>query len=328
MIDAILRSNNYTTQTELRRAYRGASADVNVVRVRKGSFSGYAHMAEGEKLLHLERIKNVQDRILHIAKIHEIITTVVVTVEAPGTLLWELESAPEYVDIIRTKLDEARHSLKEVALVHADIRPWNIMFDAASQTMTLFDWGFSFFTDGPSIGNLEAHLGARGFTRAQGHEITKQDIENCIAILRSQKSPEEVWNHSLGEFSWRPSWCKSFEPSTLKHGQRLGPGQAIYSPNRCFRLIYQGDGNLVIEDISRTPHSPIWHTGTYNTPAGCFIMQGDGNAVIYSALDHALWASHTHGLASAWLSLENDGLLVVNSPAGRAWDSKRGRLLA
>jgi hypothetical protein len=198
------------------------------------------------------------------------------------------------------------------------------MFDEVRERATLFDWGYSFFIRHPSFGNLDAHLAARGFDRSMGHGITGQDIDNCIAILESRKSPEEIWNHGSGEFSWRPSWCKRFShpPGILRNDQALKPGQEMRSKNGRYRLVYQGDGNLVVyEDTGR----PTWDAGTHGLPPGRFVMQADGNAVIYTAEGRGAWHTGTHGTVNARLALEDDGVLAIYADAGTIWDSRRSR---
>lgn len=64
---------------------------------------------------------------------------------------------------------------------------------------------------------------------------------------------------------------------------------------------FQSDGNLV--EYSRVPYNngqyivwlfqAMWASGTAGEGATQFIMQADGNLVIYNAYGQALWASHT-----------------------------------
>jgi hypothetical protein len=186
------------------------------------------------------------------------------------------------------------------------------------------DWGFSFFVDEPSFGNLESHLAARGFSRPVGHQITARDIDNCTAMLRGQRSPEEIWNHQYGEFTWRPRWCKSFSsPSnTLRNDEQLAAGREIRSRNGQFRLVYQDDGNLVVYEMVAGREHPIWHTATHNTEPGRFVMQGDGNAVVYSRSNQPVWNSQTNVGSGYWLSLEDDGRLLIRSNSCQVWASR------
>jgi RIO-like serine/threonine protein kinase len=145
MIENILRENNYSCTTETRPAYRGASAQVTVRRVAKNGFTGYAREVSGPELSHLQRIKNVQTSIPHVAPIHEITAGVIISKEAVGELVWEMETAPDHLDKIKAALAETRNELERQNLVHADIRPWNIMFDEATNQTTLFRLGLQLF---------------------------------------------------------------------------------------------------------------------------------------------------------------------------------------
>ncbi|HEY3093064.1 MAG TPA: matrixin family metalloprotease [Vicinamibacterales bacterium] len=106
---------------------------------------------------------------------------------------------------------------------------------------------------------------------------------------------------------------------TLVAGGRLLPGQSLTSPNRRFRLIYQGDGNLVLyDDVER---SAPWSSGTAGLTTGQAVMQTDGNFVIYDGSNQPRWMSGTASNANPRLVLQVDGNLVVYTPDGRApWD--------
>src|SRR5882724_4169892 len=114
MIETQLRSHGYTIQTHERPSYRGCTMPPNrITQVVKEDFSGYAlKVGDAAALEHFQRIKTVQDRIPHIAKIHEIIGQIVVTETALGTLLWELETAPHYVTSMRMSFDKTRSALE------------------------------------------------------------------------------------------------------------------------------------------------------------------------------------------------------------------------
>lgn len=332
MIEEILRAHGYLPETTVRPSYRGSSAGPQpITRVTKEGFKGYAADASAAGMLeHLRRIESVQDQIPHVARIHEFVDTIVVIEEGTGTLLWELETAPQHIATIRAAVEETSRALRQIGLVHADVRPWNLVFEETAGKLTLFDWGYSFFTNEPSFGNLDAHLAARGFDRTRGHDITQHDIEACLAILEGSRRPEDIWHHQHWEFWWRPSWCRQpeFPANTLRNDQFLMPGQSIFSPSGRYRLIYQSDGNLVVYDTSQFPAKPIWHAQTHGSVTGRFQMQADGNAVIYSSTGSPIWATWTQDTLSAWLELKDDGALVVNAPSGTAWDfTSSGQLL-
>lgn len=107
--------------------------------------------------------------------------------------------------------------------------------------------------------------------------------------------------------------------NVLPAGSRMMPGQTLISPEGRFRLVYQGDGNLVLYDDAL--QTPLWWSGTSGRSAGLVGMQGDGNLVIYDAAVNPLWMSGTAANANARLVLQSDSNLVVYTADGRAvWD--------
>ena len=112
------------------------------------------------------------------------------------------------------------------------------------------------------------------------------------------------------------TWLPSGPTATGAHmlpGQTLVPGQQIASAGGRYRVVYQGDGNLVLYDGGRA----TWASNTSGKPTGVCIMQGDGNLVIYSP-GKAQWASNTWGHNGASLALQDDGNAVIYDPGGHA----------
>jgi len=96
---------------------------------------------------------------------------------------------------------------------------------------------------------------------------------------------------------------------TLFPGQALDPGQSMHSDNKLHRLILLSDGHVVLYNQSRA----IWHApNTAGSIApGRFIMQTDGNLVLYDSGGTARWDSKTCNNPGAFLRVQNDGNLVV-----------------
>jgi len=105
--------------------------------------------------------------------------------------------------------------------------------------------------------------------------------------------------------------------SELHEGQQLAPGQQITSPDRRYKLTYQGDGNLVI--YRSADMLPVWSSGTYGTSAGRTIMQSDGNFVVYNAAGAPVFHTYTFGNPGAFLRLQNNGSITIF----RAYDQAR-----
>lgn len=107
------------------------------------------------------------------------------------------------------------------------------------------------------------------------------------------------------------------EPDTLFSGEALYPDQGLTSSNSEYRLVYQGDGNLVLYSYG----TPLWASNTAGTAAGQAVMQGDGNFVVYDAYWNPLRASNTSGYHGARLVVQGDGNVVIYTPEGvPIWD--------
>jgi len=114
-----------------------------------------------------------------------------------------------------------------------------------------------------------------------------------------------------------PTPPASASPNYLSPNQGLTINSSIVSPNGKYRLIMQGDGNLVLY----SPNRATWWTGTQNTGANIFIVQGDGNMVIYSPARY-VWASFTQNRAGKILFMQDDGNLVLYDASSRPiWNS-------
>lgn len=76
-----------------------------------------------------------------------------------------------------------------------------------------------------------------------------------------------------------------------------------------YKFAFQTDGNLVM----RNPEGQaIWATGTNDTDADRFVVQTDGNVVLYEGSE-AIWATDTNGNPGAYFAIQGDGNLVVYS---------------
>jgi len=106
---------------------------------------------------------------------------------------------------------------------------------------------------------------------------------------------------------------------TLFAGRRLYPNEYVDSADGRFRLVYQGDGNLVLY----APGSPLWASDTDD--AGWAEMQGDGNLVVYNSSHTPVWASNTSGHEGAYTSVLSDGNVVLFRSDGHPlWSTGTG----
>ena len=93
-----------------------------------------------------------------------------------------------------------------------------------------------------------------------------------------------------------------------------------YSPDKNYYVVFQGDGNLVVNKKNGTK---IWNSGTYGRGGNRCVLQNDGDLVIYSNAGK-IWHTATSGKRNPELKLQNDGKLSVYSTAQNttSWSSK------
>ncbi|MDA0633956.1 NlpC/P60 family protein [Nonomuraea sp. MCN248] len=99
----------------------------------------------------------------------------------------------------------------------------------------------------------------------------------------------------------------------------LASGDWIESPSHAYRLVMQGDGNLVLYG----PAGALWATYT-SAPenSGAYLAnQGDGNLVIYRPDRSVVWASRSHAAGGGTLIMQNDGNVVNYGAAGPFWST-------
>ncbi|KQQ18369.1 hypothetical protein ASF48_18350 [Rathayibacter sp. Leaf299] len=96
----------------------------------------------------------------------------------------------------------------------------------------------------------------------------------------------------------------------------LAAGESLVSANGAFLFVMQTDGNAVVYDAS---NRPVWYTGT-SVAGSRIVLQADGNLVVYSSSNSAVWNSGTGGNPGARLVMQSDGNLVIYRADGSpAW---------
>ncbi|MFM1988034.1 MAG: hypothetical protein RJA99_991 [Pseudomonadota bacterium] len=114
----------------------------------------------------------------------------------------------------------------------------------------------------------------------------------------------------------------SYHPSPscglLASGASLPAGGSKTSCDGRFTFVIQTDGNLV---LYKAGVGAIW--ANYIFGAGhTLTMQGDGNLVVYNGASQARWHAITWGYPGAWLAVQDDGNVVVYSAKNEPlWDT-------
>ena len=168
------------------------------------------------------------------------------------------------------------------------------------------DGNFVVYQSGHALwnSNTDHHGGANLDMQDDGNLVIRQS-GNAIWATHTEQAPAPA-PHS-----------PTTDTHILDPGQRLYPGDTLYSPNHSYRLIMQGDGNLVLYHGG----SALWSTRTNGHGGANAVMQGDGNFVVYQS-GHALWNSNTDHHGGAILHMQNDGNLVIYWHGKAIWSSK------
>ncbi len=169
--------------------------------------------------------------------------------------------------------------------------------------------------------------------------ISAQNIRNVINLI-NQPGPKpngcnrglstDIRNYALigfehgvegGNFSALGASVRNVNihttTDTLYPGDRLNPNQSMYSSSGGYRLVMQGDGNLVTYSSNNTP---VWSSQTFS-PGAYLIMQNDGNLVIYNANGSPIWNSPVNYVGGSYAVMQTDGNFVVYKGSQPKWSS-------
>ena len=101
--------------------------------------------------------------------------------------------------------------------------------------------------------------------------------------------------------------CLPEGPNKLRMEYAMYKGMSLVSLNGCFTFRFDDDSRLVI--VRNSDNSTIWS----NNKPNCFrlIFQGDNNLVCYYAKGGALWGTMTHHRWPEVAIMENTGQLIL-----------------
>ncbi len=146
----------------------------------------------------------------------------------------------------------------------------------------------------------------------------KVTTDRYVRLFVKYRRKNEDSSPSLGR---HVPWDKNLGDKIISHRDIL-EGSYLSSGNKKYKLVIQGDGNLVIYEGTGS----VWATNSNGKgyPPFELSMQGDGNLVIYDGKGNATWASNTNGKGKKpfTLLMQNDRNLVIYDSNNKAtWAS-------
>lgn len=109
----------------------------------------------------------------------------------------------------------------------------------------------------------------------------------------------------------------SYVNPTLGNNAGMYPGQRLETADRRYTMVLQADGNLVVYSPSRA----LWASNTVGKNVAYLSMQEDGNLVLYDRQGKAVWWSGTNGRGPSRLLMQEDGNLVTYNGQQATWAS-------
>ncbi len=143
-------------------------------------------------------------------------------------------------------------------------------------------------------------------------QIKRNGTNLCVdSPTRSNGGVVYLWECNTSNANQR--WQSSLTPPPPSGSLSIRPTQQYprntqLRANNGYRLSFQSDGNLVLY----TPNNyAVWATGTNGSRAAKLAMQSDGNVVLYDNNNRPMWASNTAGNSGAFLAIQTDGNMVI-----------------
>jgi hypothetical protein len=115
-----------------------------------------------------------------------------------------------------------------------------------------------------------------------------------------------------GDVQWRADQVlPSSSPGTLNAGEGLNTLASLYSEDGRFQLIMASNGDLLLWEVAGP--NLLWSKTFGGLPGSSFaVMQGDGNFVVYRGPGlAAVWATDTASYPGSRFLVQNDGNLVI-----------------
>ena len=144
-------------------------------------------------------------------------------------------------------------------------------------------------------------------TNGNNNAYLNLQTDGNLVLYSSNGTP--LWNTGTVHV---PNLLYYVNNSLIMNSLVIFPGQEMQTANRNFAFVMQPDGNLVLYGNNGYP---LWLSNTLqkNTSSTFLRMQSDGNLVLYGNAGTPLWSTGTYGNPGAKLVMQTDGNLVLYS---------------
>lgn len=152
-------------------------------------------------------------------------------------------------------------------------------------------------------------------TAGQGGSATELRIQDDGNVVMSNGSAGPFW--ATGTSTSTPTYT-NIGGSQLVVDQKMYKNQYITSPDKRYVFMLQSDGNLI---LYAPGYKPLWASNTSGVAVDHVKVQSDGNMVIYGP-QGGVWSTGTAGRggSATVLKAQNDGNFVIyNGTAGAIW---------
>lgn len=122
----------------------------------------------------------------------------------------------------------------------------------------------------------------------------------------------DIYAHDRAANRSRIDRSGPFLGPTLNSPFSMPIGKNLLASDGRFRFVLQFDGNLVLYDQN---DAVLWTNNTVGSGASKLNVQSDGNLVLYTAADVPGWHTHTNGNGNARLDVQDDGDVTLRRTA-------------
>lgn len=134
-------------------------------------------------------------------------------------------------------------------------------------------------------------------------------------MLKDQKKTLQSFFGSVCLIAGIGATANLFAADTLVVNQSMTPNQHLTSANGNYRLVFQSDGNLVLQRQSDL--AQLWTSNTAHRNGKKLVLGADGNLTLQGHGRSPAWTSNTHGSRVNRLTLHNDGTLAMYDTANK-----------